>query len=66
MKFSEMNIEKSVLDSLVEIGYENPTEIQKETIPLIKEGHDSVAKAFILYREKRREERADKKVVIEV
>ena len=33
---------------------------------LIKEGHDSVAKAFILYREKRREERADKKVVIEV
>src|SRR3989338_2377562 len=45
MKFSEMNIEKSVLDSLVEIGYENPTEIQKETIPLIKEGHDVIGQS---------------------
>jgi hypothetical protein len=33
---------------------------------LIKEGHDSVAKSFILYREKRREERSSKNVVIEV
>lgn len=45
MKFSEMNIEKSVLDSLVEIGYENPTEIQKQTIPLIKEGHDVIGQS---------------------
>ncbi len=40
-----MNIEKSVLDSLTEIGYENPTEIQKETIPLIKEGHDVIGQS---------------------
>lgn len=32
----------------------------------IKEWHDSVAKSFILYREKRKLERIDKKVVIEV
>ncbi len=33
---------------------------------LIKEGHDTVAKAYILYREKRNEARADRKVVVEV
>lgn len=33
---------------------------------LIKNGHDSVAKAFILYREKRAETRADRSVVVEV
>lgn len=33
---------------------------------LIKEGHDEVAKAFILYRQKRAEVRADRAVVVEV
>lgn len=33
---------------------------------LIKAGHDEVAKKFILYRQKRREQREDQKVVIEV
>jgi ribonucleoside-triphosphate reductase len=33
---------------------------------LIKNGHDSVAKAFILYREKRAETRTDRSVVVEV
>jgi ribonucleoside-triphosphate reductase len=33
---------------------------------LIKAGHDSVAKSFILYRQKRNEARSDKNVVIEV
>lgn len=33
---------------------------------LIKHGHDSVAKAFILYREKRAETRKDRSVVVEV
>lgn len=33
---------------------------------LVKSGHDSVAKAFILYRQKRAEARADKNVVVEV
>ncbi len=33
---------------------------------LIKQGHDTVAKAFILYREKRAETRTDRSVVVEV
>jgi ribonucleoside-triphosphate reductase len=33
---------------------------------LIKEGHDQVAKSFILYRERRNLERKEKNVVIEV
>jgi hypothetical protein len=33
---------------------------------LIKEGHDKVAKSYILYRQKRTEQRSDKNVVIEV
>ncbi|HKZ45703.1 MAG TPA: DEAD/DEAH box helicase, partial [archaeon] len=45
MKFEEMNIEKSVLDSLSSIGYEQPTRIQIETIPLIKQGHDVIGQS---------------------
>lgn len=33
---------------------------------LIKEGHDSVAKAFITYRQKRAEARGDRNIVVEV
>jgi len=33
---------------------------------IVKAGHDELAKSFILYREKRRENREDQKVVIEV
>ena len=33
---------------------------------LIKEGHDKVAKSYILYREKRNESRQEKKVMIDV
>jgi hypothetical protein len=33
---------------------------------IIKAGHDSVAKSFILYREKRRGIRNDRSVVVEV
>ena len=33
---------------------------------LVKEGHDTVAKAYILYRQKRAESRAQESVVVEV
>jgi len=45
MKFEEMNIEKSVSDSLVGMGFENPTKIQLETIPLIKQGFDVIGQS---------------------
>jgi ATP-dependent RNA helicase DeaD len=45
MKFEEMNIEKSVLDSLSSMGFEEPTRIQMETIPLIKQGYDVIGQS---------------------
>jgi ATP-dependent RNA helicase DeaD len=45
MKFENMNIEKDILSSLSSIGFEEPTRIQLETIPLIKEGHDVIGQS---------------------
>jgi len=45
MKFEEMNIEKSVLDSLKALGFEKPTKIQSETIPIIKQGFDLIGQS---------------------
>ncbi len=45
MKFNEMNIEKAILDSIYELGFEMPTQIQKETIPLIKQGYDLIGQS---------------------
>jgi len=45
MKFENMNIEKSILDSLNDIGFEQPTRIQSETIPIIKQGHDVIGQS---------------------
>jgi len=45
MKFEDMNIEKSVLGSLSDIGFENPTRIQSEAIPVIKEGYDVIGQS---------------------
>jgi len=45
MKFEEMNIEKSVSDSLTSMGFEQPTRIQLETIPLIKQGFDVIGQS---------------------
>jgi ATP-dependent RNA helicase RhlE len=40
MKFTEMPLIEPLQTALKEAGYENPTPIQKETIPLILDGHD--------------------------
>jgi ATP-dependent RNA helicase DeaD len=45
MKFEDMNIEESVLSSLNNIGFEKPTRIQYETIPIIKEGFDVIGQS---------------------
>jgi ATP-dependent RNA helicase DeaD len=45
MKFEDMNIEKSVSDSLNNIGFEKPTRIQLETIPIIKQGYDVIGQS---------------------
>ncbi|MCC7569046.1 MAG: DEAD/DEAH box helicase [Candidatus Methanofastidiosa archaeon] len=40
MKFEEMGLEETILNSLQRIQFESPTKIQEEAIPLIKAGHD--------------------------
>jgi ATP-dependent RNA helicase DeaD len=45
MNFEDMNIEKSVLGSLNDIGFTNPTRIQSETIPMIKDGQDVIGQS---------------------
>ena len=45
MKFEDMKIEKNVLDSLNNMGFEEPTRIQSETIPLIKQGYDVIGQS---------------------
>ena len=40
MNFNEMNLVKPLLDAVKANGYEEPTPIQKETIPLVLEGND--------------------------
>lgn len=45
MKFEDMRIETSINDSLKNIGFKIPTEIQIETIPLIKKGHDVIGQS---------------------
>ena len=45
MKFEDLNIEDSVICSLNKIGFKEPTQIQAETIPLIKQGHDVIGQS---------------------
>ncbi len=45
MKFSFKNLDEKVQKSLEEMGFENPTPIQKDAIPLAMEGYDIVGQA---------------------
>ena len=45
MKFNELKINKSILKALEEMGFENPTPIQEESIPILIEGKDVIAQA---------------------
>ncbi|MGL5379226.1 DEAD/DEAH box helicase [Clostridium sp.] len=42
MLFKELNIIEPILEALTIVGYESPTEIQKNSIPVILEGKDIV------------------------
>ena len=69
--FSEVSTLAGKISKEVEkvIGKEIPdVELIQDTVEqvLIKEGHDKVAKAYILYRKQREQSRAQKHVVIEV
>ena len=40
--FNELNLDERLLKALTDLGYETPSEIQAQSIPLIKEGHDVI------------------------
>lgn len=42
MKFEDLNLLKNIHQALIEEGYENPTPIQQQAIPIILEGTDLV------------------------
>lgn len=43
--FEELGIEKEILEAIKQKGFENPTDIQEQTIPLVIEGKDVVGGA---------------------
>ena len=45
MKFSELGLSEGIVNTLTEIGYENPTPIQESTIKLALEGRDVLGQA---------------------
>ncbi|BDX05237.1 DEAD/DEAH box helicase [Planctobacterium marinum] len=45
IKFSDLKLPQQVLDALDKIGYETPSPIQAEAIPLLAEGHDLIGQA---------------------
>ena len=45
MKFNELGLNEEILKAIEEKGYENPSDIQVEAIPLLLEGHDVLAQS---------------------
>ena len=43
--FSDLGLRQELLDSLTALGYEEPTPIQRETIPMLVEGRDLLGQA---------------------
>ncbi len=43
--FNDFNLSKPLLTALSDLGYETPTPVQNESIPILLEGHDLVAQA---------------------
>ena len=45
MTFKDLNLPEPILQALEKVGYEKPSPIQAESIPLILEGHDLLGQA---------------------
>lgn len=45
MRFSDLNLSSELLRAIDDMGFENPSEVQERTIPLILEGRDVLAQA---------------------
>jgi len=42
MSFNELGLDKALLEGVAAMGYENPTPIQEQAIPLVLDGRDVV------------------------
>ena len=42
IKFEDMQLSKKVLNAVRDMGFEEPSPIQAQTIPLALEGHDVI------------------------
>lgn len=45
IKFEDMQLSKRVLNAVRDMGFEEPSPIQAQTIPLALEGHDVIGQA---------------------
>ena len=45
LNFSQFNLPQELLKAVKDVGYETPSPIQKEAIPLLLEGHDIIGQA---------------------
>lgn len=45
MTFKDLNLPSEILQALEKVGYETPSPIQAESIPLLLEGHDLLGQA---------------------
>lgn len=43
MTFSSLGLRKPILDGVLKAGYEQPSEIQKNSIPIVLDGHDIIS-----------------------
>lgn len=43
--FKQLNLSKNILDAMDKMGYESPTSIQAQAIPLVVDGHDLVGQS---------------------
>ena len=44
-QFDQLGLNQNLLDSLFQLGYETPTQIQEHSIPILLQGHDLLAQA---------------------
>ena len=44
-KFADLGLSKDALAAVEKLGYENPTPVQEQAIPLVLEGRDVIAAA---------------------
>ncbi|MGL5764400.1 MAG: DEAD/DEAH box helicase, partial [Sarcina sp.] len=45
MSFKELNLDKKIITALEDLGYINPSDVQREAIPYLLKGNDLIVKS---------------------